>query len=377
MGRLYFDHNVSHDVGPFLWPLGHDFVFSRDEGSSTLTDDALLLLSVQTNRTFVTHNRRDFRLLHDAWMTWPAAFGMALPSHPGIIVLDQAPPAVLAQALADFLSAASLEQLADAILWWHRRDGWRQPDAETAWVPWRPSSEMASELRICRSRSTVACTPDVRPDHRRPRPPRGHQLLVEVERDDARPATRPSGVRQDDPRRPADVRAAGRDSELDLIIGGALILDPVLGIFKGEHRDQRGADRRIGRAGNPDIADDITVVSGANTGWIMAEGMIATPGIVDRHVHLATTSLIPAALSAGTTTIVGMGYGHVSDLGVNPAHNFHRLLEAWEAFPLNVQLLGRGSASDPSAIERNCEMGSAASRSTRTPPATPPSWTPP
>src|SRR2546430_10935798 len=67
------------------------------------------------------------------------------------------------------------------------------------------------------------------------------------------------------------------------------------------------------------------------------------------YTTLFRSSLIPAALSAGTTTIVGMGYGHVSDLGVNPAHNFHRLLEAWEAFPLNVQLLGRGSASDPSA----------------------------
>ena len=111
---------------------------------------------------------------------------------------------------------------------------------------------------------------------------------------------------------------AGRDSELDLIIGGALILDPVLGIFKGNIGIKEGRIVAIGRAGNPDIADDITVVSGANTGWIMGEGLIATPGIVDCHVHLATTSLIPAALSAGTTTIVGMGYGHVSDLGVNP-----------------------------------------------------------
>ena len=174
-------------------------------------------------------------------------------------------------------------------------------------------------------------------------------LLVEVERDEASPATRRSGASA---RRSATAMQmsgrAGRDSELDLIIGGALILDPVLGIFKGNIGIKDGRIVAIGRAGNPDIADDITVVSGANTGWIMGEGLIATPGIVDCHVHLATTSLIPAALSAGTTTIVGMGYGHVSDLGVNPAHNFHRLLEAWEAFPLNVQLLGRGSASDPS-----------------------------
>src|SRR3954464_1736774 len=128
---------------------------------------------------------------------------------------------------------------------------------------------------------------------------------------------------------------AGRDSELDLIIGGALILDPVLGIFKGNIGIKEGRIVSIGRAGNPDIADDITVVSGANTGWIMAEGLIVTPGIVDCHVHLATTSLIPAALSAGTTTIVGMGYGHVSDLGVNPEYHFHRMMEAWEGVPMN------------------------------------------
>ncbi|MFN8523641.1 MAG: urease subunit alpha [Chloroflexota bacterium] len=150
----------------------------------------------------------------------------------------------------------------------------------------------------------------------------------------------------------------GRDSALDLIIGNALVLDPVLGIFKGNIGIKDGRIVAIGRAGNPDIADDVTVLAGANTGWIMAEGMIATPGIVDAHVHLATTSLIPAALSSGTTTIVGMGYGHVSDLGVNPAHNFHRLLEAWEAFPLNVSLLGRGSSAGRDALVRNAEMGS-------------------
>lgn len=150
-----------------------------------------------------------------------------------------------------------------------------------------------------------------------------------------------------------------RDSRLDLIIGGAVVLDPVLGIFKGNIGIKDGRIVAIGRAGNPDIMDDVDVISGSNTGWIMAEGLIATPGIVDSHVHLATTSLIPAALSAGTTTIVGMGYGHVSDLGVNPAYNFHRLLEAWEGFPLNVALLGRGSSAAPEAVIRNVEMGSA------------------
>src|SRR3954468_7677070 len=183
-------------------------------------------------------------------------------------------------------------------------------------------------------------------------------LLAEVERDEASPGDETLWGFGKTIRDAMHMSGrAGRDSELDLIVGGALVLDPVLGIFKGNIGIQDGRVVAIGRAGNPDIADDITVVSGANTGWIMGEGLIATPGIVDPHVHLATTSLIPAALSAGTTTIVGMGYGHVSDLGVNPAYHFHRLMEAWEGVPMNVALLARGSASDRHPLEQSMEMG--------------------
>ncbi len=148
-----------------------------------------------------------------------------------------------------------------------------------------------------------------------------------------------------------------QDSTMDLIIANVVVMDPVLGIVKTNIGIKEGRIAALGRAGNPDITDDIQVLAGANTGWIMGEGMIATPGIVDPHVHLATTSLIPAALSAGTTTIVGMGYGHVSDLGVNPAYHFHRLMEAWESVPMNVALLARGSASARHPLEESMEMG--------------------
>ncbi len=185
-------------------------------------------------------------------------------------------------------------------------------------------------------------------------------LLVEVERDEAAYGDEPLWGFGKTIRDAMQMSSRpGLDSTLDIIIGNALVLDPVLGIFKGNIGIKDGRIVGVGRAGNPDIADNVELVAGANTGWIMAEGMIATPGIVDAHVHLATTSLIWSALSSGTTTVVGMGYGHVSDLGVNPAHNFHRMLEAWEAFPLNVALLGRGSAAGREAVERNLEMGSA------------------
>ncbi|MCW2720170.1 MAG: urease subunit alpha [Pseudonocardiales bacterium] len=150
-----------------------------------------------------------------------------------------------------------------------------------------------------------------------------------------------------------------QDSTMDLIIANVVVVDPLVGIVKTNIGIKEGRIVGLGRAGNPDVTDGVDLVAGANTGWIMGEGMIATAGIIDPHVHLATTSLIPAALSAGTTTVVGMGYGHVSDLGVNPEYHFHRLMEAWEGYPMNVALLGRGSSSDPDPLERNMEMGAA------------------
>jgi urease subunit alpha len=150
-----------------------------------------------------------------------------------------------------------------------------------------------------------------------------------------------------------------QDSTMDLIIANVVVFDPLVGIVKTNIGIKEGRIVGLGRAGNPDVTDGVDLVAGANTGWIMGEGMIATAGIIDPHVHLATTSLIPAALSAGTTTVVGMGYGHVSDLGVNPEYHFHRLMEAWEGYPMNVALLGRGSSSDRNPLERNMEMGAA------------------
>jgi Domain of unknown function (DUF5615) len=96
---------------------GHDVVSARDLSSERLPDDAQLLATVRSDRVFVTHNRADFKLLHDAWLTWPAAFGLALPSHPGILVLDSAPPATLAQVLTTFLAGLPPERLANSYPW--------------------------------------------------------------------------------------------------------------------------------------------------------------------------------------------------------------------------------------------------------------------
>src|SRR5215207_7361039 len=111
MSQLLADHNVSRNVRLPLASAGHDVLLARDAGLSTVSDDALLLFCTKEERIFVTHNRKDFKLLHDAWVTWPAAFGLALPPHPGILLLDSAAPEALARVIADFLDEARPEDL--------------------------------------------------------------------------------------------------------------------------------------------------------------------------------------------------------------------------------------------------------------------------
>ena len=142
MARLSLDHNVAVGLAQPLELAGHDVLVTRDVGRERLPDDAQLLASVREGRIFITHNRTDFRMLHDAWLTWPAAFGMALPPHPGILVLDTGlPPSSLAQVLVDFLVRIPVGNLANALLWWYRHDGRRQPIASAQWEPYQPLSE--------------------------------------------------------------------------------------------------------------------------------------------------------------------------------------------------------------------------------------------
>ena len=145
-------------------------------------------------------------------------------------------------------------------------------------------------------------------------------------------------------------------SQLDLVVTNALVIDPVLGIFKSNIGIKDGRIAGIGRAGNPDVTDNIDLVISSATGIVPAEGMIVTPGAVDSHVHLSSSSLIGAALYSGVTTLVAQGSGGVWDLGVNPLNNMLRLFEAFEAFPLNLAVLARGS-SDREQLQSHFEAG--------------------
>jgi len=97
-------------------------------------------------------------------------------------------------------------------------------------------------------------------------------------------------------------------SELDTVIVGAVIVDPPLGVVKADIGIKDGRIVGIGACGNPAISDGIDLPIGPHTEPIIAYGLVATPGAVDSHVHLITPELIPAALSAGVTTLITAGF---------------------------------------------------------------------
>ncbi len=139
-----------------------------------------------------------------------------------------------------------------------------------------------------------------------------------------------------------DDRGRARPSELDAVIAGAVVLDPVLGVVKADIGIKDGRIAGVGRAGNPDIADGIELLIGPHTVPIMAYGLIATPGAVDSHVHTISPQLLPAALSGGVTTVITAGFEE-------PPWAMERTLEAFEAWPLNVGLQAGARSEGPAA----------------------------
>ncbi len=149
------------------------------------------------------------------------------------------------------------------------------------------------------------------------------------------------------------------EGALDLLLENALVIDPVIGIVKGDIGVKDGKIVGIGKGGNPatmDGVDDALVVGNA-TSVECAEGLIVTPGGIDVHVHFIGADQCRHAISAGLTTMIGGGMNHpfiVVDQG-SPIDIF-RMLRACEAFPLNFGFFARGSSHTPEAIRElmNC-----------------------
>jgi urease subunit alpha len=130
------------------------------------------------------------------------------------------------------------------------------------------------------------------------------------------------------------------DSELDVVVAGALVIDPTIGVVKADIGIKEGRIVGVGRAGNPAISDGIDLEIGPHTSPIMAYGLVATPGAVDSHVHLITRELMPAALSGGVTTLITAGFEE-------PPWAMARTLESISDWPVNIglQACARSEAS--------------------------------
>ena len=151
----------------------------------------------------------------------------------------------------------------------------------------------------------------------------------------------------------------------DTVITSAIILDPILGVLKGDIGIKNGRIVGIGKAGNPDIMDgvDPRLVIGPGTEVIAGEHLIATPGGVDTHVHMIAPQQAWAALSNGITTMLGGGTGpadgtRATTCAPGPWH-IALMLQAARELPVNWGLLAKGNASDEGALREQIEAGAA------------------
>jgi len=149
---------------------------------------------------------------------------------------------------------------------------------------------------------------------------------------------------------------SGRESKLDFVITNVVTIDPVLGILKADIGIKDGLIVGVGNAGNPDITDGIDLLIDTCTTVYQGNGLIATPGALDVHVHMLTPQLIPEALSAGITTLIGGASGPVFDTGVGAPYFYDRMVEAYQGVPVNIGFLTRAS-SDFDKIVANVEAG--------------------
>lgn len=150
---------------------------------------------------------------------------------------------------------------------------------------------------------------------------------------------------------------------MDTVITNALILDHT-GIYKADVGLRDGRIAGIGKAGNPDTQPGVTLIIGPGTEVIAGEGKILTAGGIDTHIHFICPQQIEDALASGITTMLGGGTG--------PAHgtlattctpgpwHIARMLQSFEAFPMNLALAGKGNASLPEGLIEQVKAGACA-----------------
>ncbi len=146
----------------------------------------------------------------------------------------------------------------------------------------------------------------------------------------------------------------------DTVITNVVVLDPS-GIVKADVGIKNGRVSGIGKAGNPDVQSGVDIVIGPGTEIIAGEGCLLTAGAIDTHVHFISPQQVDDALMSGVTTMIGGGTGPAAGSKATTCTpgpwNISRILQAADALPVNIGLLGKGNASRPQALDEQVAAG--------------------
>ncbi|MGP2437540.1 urease subunit alpha [Streptomyces sp. JW3] len=184
-------------------------------------------------------------------------------------------------------------------------------------------------------------------------------LVIRVESDAQRPGDEFLAGFGKTARDGLHLKAAAVRDTCDVVISNVVVIDAVQGVRKVSIGIRQGRICSIGRAGNPDTLDGVDVVTGTGTTIVSGEGLIATAGAVDTHVHLLSPRIMEASLASGVTTIIGQEFGPVWGVGVNSPWALKHAFAAFDAWPVNIGFLGRGSSSDPAPLVEALAEGGA------------------
>jgi urease subunit alpha len=147
---------------------------------------------------------------------------------------------------------------------------------------------------------------------------------------------------------------------VDCVLTNALIVDH-WGIVKADIGIKNSRIAAIGKAGNPDTQPGVDIVIGPGTEIISCEGMIVTAGAIDTHIHFIAPQQIEEALASGVTTMLGGGTGPATGTFATTCTpgpwNIERMLQAADAFPMNLGFLGKGNASLPDSLHEQINAG--------------------
>ena len=168
------------------------------------------------------------------------------------------------------------------------------------------------------------------------------------------------GMAQSQRTRDGSGSGAQTGGAVDTVMTNALILDH-WGIVKADIGLKDGRIAAIGKAGNPDTQPGVDIIIGPGTEVISCEGMIVTAGGIDSHIHFIAPQQIEEALCSGVTTMLGGGTGPATGTFATTctpgAWNIARMLQAGDAFPMNLGFLGKGNASLPGALHEQINAG--------------------